>query len=247
MIKTYQIADTVFAIDSLYEEVHDLCRDYQSDEPIEFVIKTAESDIEYERKRSELTDEKEGIPIRHFTDSYLETLSVYRHLCERLIDKGILLFHGSVIAVDGVAYLFTAKSGTGKSTHTRLWREHFGERAVMINDDKPLLKITDRGVTVYGTPYDGKHRISTNTSAPLKAICMLCRGEENQIRQVTKSEAYPMLLQQTHRPMNGAKMQAVFTLLDKMCEHLKIYHLDCNMDPDAAIVAYQGMNKEELK
>ena len=247
MIKTYQIADTVFAIDSLYEEVHDLCRDYQSDEPIEFVIKTAESDIEYERKRSELTDEKEGIPIRHFTDSYLETLSVYRHLCEWLIDKGILLFHGSVIAVDGIAYLFTAKSGTGKSTHTRLWREHFGERAVMINDDKPLLKITDSGVTVYGTPYDGKHRISTNTSAPLKAICMLYRGEENRIRQVTKSEAYPMLLQQTHRPMNGAKMQAVFTLLDKMCEHLKIYHLDCNMDHDAAIVAYQGMNTEESK
>lgn len=247
MIKTYQIADTVFAIDSLYEEVHDLCRDYQSDKPIEFVIKTAEADIEYERKRSELTDEKEGIPIRHFTDSYLETLSVYRHLCERLIDKGILLFHGSVIAVDGVAYLFTAKSGTGKSTHTRLWREHFGERAVMINDDKPLLKITDSGVTVYGTPYDGKHRISTNTSAPLKAICMLYRGEENRIRQVTKSEAYSMLLQQTHRPMNGAKMQAVFTLLDKMCEHLKIYHLDCNMDPDAAIIAYQGMNTEESK
>ena len=247
MIKTYQIADTVFAIDSLYEEVHDLCRDYQSDEPIEFVIKTAESDIGYERKRSELTDEKEGIPIRHFTDSYLETLSVYRHLCERLIDKGILLFHGSVIAVDGVAYLFTAKSGTGKSTHTRLWREHFGERAVMINDDKPLLKITDSGVTVYGTPYDGKHRISTNTSAPLKAICLLYRGEENQIRQVTRSEAYPMLLQQTHRPMNGAKMQAVFTLLDKMCEHLKIYHLDCNMNPDAAIIAYQGMNTEKSK
>lgn len=247
MIKTYQIADTVFAIDSLYEEVHDLCRDYQSDEPIEFVIKTAESDIGYERKRSELTDEKEGIPIRHFTDSYLETLSVYRHLCERLIDKGILLFHGSVIAVDGVAYLFTAKSGTGKSTHTRLWREHFGERAVMINDDKPLLKITDSGVTVYGTPYDGKHRISTNTSAPLKAICLLYRGEENRIRQVTKSEVYPMLLQQTHRPMNGAKMQAVFTLLDKMCEHLKIYHLDCNMNPDAAIIAYQGMNTEESK
>ncbi len=246
-IQSYKIADTVFAIDSLFEEVHELCKDYVSEEPIEFTIKTDIADIDFERQRSAQTDVKEGHPIRDFPDSYLETLSVYRHLCERLIDKGILLFHGSVIAVDGVAYLFTAKSGTGKSTHTRLWREHFGERAVMINDDKPLLKITDSGVTVYGTPYDGKHRISTNTSAPLKAICMLYRGEENQIRQVTKSEAYPMLLQQTHRPMNGAKMQAVFTLLDKMCEHLKIYHLDCNMAPDAAIIAYQGMNTEESK
>ena len=247
IINTYKIADTVFAIDSLFEEVHELCKDYVSEESIEFTIKTDIADIEYERKRSEQTDVKEGNPIRNFPDSYLETLSVYRHLCERLIDKGILLFHGSVIAVDGIAYLFTAKSGTGKSTHTRLWREHFGQRAVMINDDKPLLKITDSGVTVYGTPYDGKHRISTNTSAPLKAICLLYRGEVNIIREVTKQDAYPMLLQQTHRPMNSEKMQTVFTLIDRMCEHLKIYHLDCNMDPDAAIIAYQGMNTEESK
>lgn len=245
MIKAYKIADTSFAIDSIYEEVHELCRDYQCDEPIEFTIKTTNSDIDYERQRSAQTDVKEGHPIRDFPDSYLETLSVYRHLCERLIEKDILLFHGSVIAVDGIAYLFTAKSGTGKSTHTRLWREHFGERAVMINDDKPLLKITDSGVTVYGTPYDGKHRISTNTSAPLKAICMLYRGEENKIRQTSKTEAYPMLLQQTHRPMNSDKMQKVFSLLDRMCENLSLYRLECNMTPDAVITAYQGMNLEK--
>ena len=247
MIKSYKIADTSFAIDSIYEEVHELCRDYQCDEPIEFTIKTTNSDIDYERQRSAQTDVKEGHPIRDFPDSYLETLSVYRHLCERLIEKDILLFHGSVIAVDGIAYLFTAKSGTGKSTHTRLWREHFGERAVMINEDKPLLRITDSGVSVYGTPYDGKHRISTNTSAPLKAICLLFRGEENRIREVTKTEAYPMLLQQTHRPMNPEKMQTVFALIDRMCENLKLYKLECNKNPDAAITAYQGMNTEETK
>lgn len=247
MIKAYKIADTSFAIDSVYEEVHELCRNYQCDEPIEFTIKTTNSDIDYERQRSAQTDVKEGHPIRDFPDSYLETLSVYRHLCERLIEKDILLFHGSVIAVDGVAYLFTAKSGTGKSTHTRLWREHFGERAVMINDDKPLLKITDSGVTVYGTPYDGKHRISTNTSAPLKAICMLYRGEENKICKISKTEAYPMLLQQTHRPMNSEKMHKVFSLLDRMCEKLSLYRLECNMNPDAAVTAYQGMNTEESK
>ena len=246
MIKVYKIADTVFAIDSLYEEVHELCKEYQCDEPIEFTIKTMNSDIDYERQRSAQTDVKEGHPVRYYPDEYLETLSVYRHLCERLLEKDILLFHGSVVAVDGIAYLFTAKSGTGKSTHTRLWREYFGERAVMINDDKPLLKITYSGVTVYGTPYDGKHRISTNTSAPLKAICLLFRGQENQIREVTKSEAYPMLLQQTHRPMSAEKMQTVFKLLDRMCENLRLYKLECNKNPDAAITAYQGMNTEVL-
>ena len=80
--------------------------------------------------------------------------------------------------MDGQAVLFTAKSGTGKSTHTKLWRDLFGERAVMVNDDKPLLRILKDGVLVCGTPWDGKHRLSTNCALPLKAICILERGKK---------------------------------------------------------------------
>ena len=98
-----------------------------------------------------------------------------------MISYDTILFHGSVIAVDGIGYLFTAKSGTGKSTHTRLWREYFGDRAAMVNDDKPLLKITDSSVIAYGTPYNGKHRLGTNISVPLKAICILTRAADNHI------------------------------------------------------------------
>ncbi len=244
---TYKIANKVFDIDSIYDEVHELCKDYQSSEPIESTIKIYNTDIEYERKRSEETDKKEGIPTRNFSDSYLETLAVYRKIAEQMIEYNTLLFHGSVIAVDGAGYLFTAKSGTGKSTHTRLWREHFGERAVMINDDKPLIQINEHEVLVHGTPWDGKHHLSSNISVPLKAICILNRGAENKICRITKSAAYPMLLQQTHRPMNAEKMQNVFTLLDRMCENLSLYRLECNMNPDAVTTAYNGMNMEESK
>lgn len=242
--KTYRMADTVFEIDSLYSEVHELCKEYQTYAEKEFTIRVRQSDIEFERKRSEQTDKKEGHSVRVFSDEYLETLSVYRCLCEYLIKKDILLLHGSVVAVDGIAYLFTAKSGTGKSTHTRLWREYFGERAIMINDDKPLLKITDSGVTVYGTPYDGKHRISTNTSASLKAICWLNRGETNSIKEISKSEAYPILMQQTHRPAGAENMEKLFELLDQMCVSVKMYKLYCNKNPDAVLTSYQKMNKE---
>lgn len=126
-----------------------------------------------------------------YTDAYLETLAVYRKIAEWMPMYNTLLFHGSVIAVDGKAYLFTAKSGTGKSTHTRLWREYFGERAVMINDDKPLLRITQEGVFAYGTPWDGKHRLSTNISAPLAGICILRRGNDNSIRMITGTRSLP--------------------------------------------------------
>ena len=80
--------------------------------------------------------------------------------------------------MDGEAYIFTAVSGTGKSTHAMLWREVFGERVRMINDDKPLIRITPEGkAVVYGTPWDGKHHLSKNSAFPLKAICWLTRAK----------------------------------------------------------------------
>ena len=170
---TIQLAEKRIHIRPLYAMIKEYCKDYivadDTEDAMCFHIATTQSDIDFEREKSAREDIKEGIPIRRFSDAYLETLAVYRKIADHLLSCDTLLFHGSVIAVDGEGYLFTAKSGTGKSTHTRLWREYFGERAVMINDDKPLLRITDSDVTAYGTPWDGKHRLSTNTAVPLRA------------------------------------------------------------------------------
>ncbi len=148
--------------------------------------------------------QKRAFPSGSFSDAYLETLAVYRKIADHLLSYDTLLFHGSVIAVDGEGYLFTAKSGgTGKSTHTRLWREYFGERAVMVNDDKPLLRITDSGVTAYGTPWDGKHRLSTNIAVPLKGICILTRDTTNHIEPAEPHAVYPLIVQQTNRSLSA--------------------------------------------
>ncbi len=193
------------------------------------------------REKSAHEDEVEGIPIRHFSDSYLEELAVYRKIAEQMIDFDTVLFHGSVVAVDGVGYLFTAKSGTGKSTHTRLWREYFGDRAIMVNDDKPLLHIGDIGVVAYGTPYNGKHRLGSNISVPLKALCILTRDNDNQIESITREQAYTMLLQQVYRPADILKMAKTLELVDRLADSVKLYLLGCNMDISAAKVAYKGM------
>ena len=132
--------------------------------------------------------------MREHAEPYLETLAVYRKLAQLLVQDDILLMHGAVVAVDGQAYLFTAQSGTGKTTHTRLWMQQFGDRAVMVNGDKPLLHITNEGVTVYGTPWDGKEHLSTNTSCPLKALCILTRSETNHIERISKKEALSLSL-----------------------------------------------------
>ncbi len=177
----------------------------------------------------------------HATDDVREAAAVYRKLCRTALAYDTFLFHGSAVALDGVAYLFTAPSGTGKSTHTALWKRVFGDRAVIVNDDKPLLHVTSEGVTVCGTPWDGKHRRSTPGVFPLKAICILERGAENKVEPLAAKEAYPLLLGQTNRPANPAYMQTTLTLLDRAMEKLKFYKLTCNMSPDAARVACEGM------
>ena len=238
------LCDTVFKIDNIYLYVESYCKDYlyQGSRDVEFTLTITFDDIEFEREKSRQEDIKEGIEIREFSNEYLETIAVYRKICRCLLEKDILLFHGSVISVDGVGYLFTAKSGTGKSTHTKFWREYFKDRAVMINDDKPLLEIKEGNVNVYGTPWDGKHRLSTNTCVPLKAICILNRGNENRIYKIDKKDAYAMLLQQVNRPVGDAlAMTKTLNLVDELSESVDFYSMYCTMNIDAARVAYEGM------
>ena len=229
----YEFAGKTVEVNSLHEAVHRYCAAYRTDAPADFSVTISQEDIEYERAREETPGH---------ADAYLEELAVYRKVSEKMPYYDTILFHGSVIAVDGAAYVFTAKSGTGKSTHTALWRRFFGDRAVMVNDDKPLLHVGDV-VTAYGTPYDGKHKLSNKIAVPIKAVCILERAEENSIVKITRSEAYPMLVQQAYRPVDIAAMQKTLSLIDKMVDSVDLYRLGCNMDPDAARVAYEGMNR----
>lgn len=241
MRNVYRIGGKQIEITSIYDEVHTLCKDYLSNGNADFSVRALQSDIDFEREKSAIEDKKERIPTRSFPDSYLETLAVYRQIAEYLLIYDTILFHGSAVAVDGIGYLFTAKSGTGKSTHTRLWRAFFGDRAVMVNDDKPLIQIADNNVVVYGTPWDGKHHLSNRITVPLKAICILTRASENHIEQVTKRAAFPLLLQQTHRPRDPLKMQKTLEILDKIASSTPLYKLACNMEMEAAKIAYNEM------
>lgn len=237
----YKLAGHNIGIDSLYEAVHKLCREYSSNAQPEFWIQTEEKDIREERKKAADTDKREGRTPQSYPDSYLETLAVYRKIAEQLLQKNIFLMHGSVVAVDGEGYLFTAKSGTGKSTHTKLWMEQFGERAVMVNDDKPLIEVRESGIVVYGTPWDGKHHRSTNIGVPLKAVCQVKRGEKNRIETVSKKELYPVLMQQSYRPESAVGLTKTMELIEAVAQRSGLYVLHCNMEPEAALLAYERM------
>lgn len=241
MTGTYRIAGRVIGIRSLYAEVHEYCKDYRCEEVPEITVETTVADIAYEREQSIRTARLEGRQPSNSSDSYLEELAVYRKIAEKMPLFDTFLFHGSCIAVDGEGYLFTARSGTGKSTHTRLWREMLGDRAIMVNDDKPLMTASECGIMIHGTPYNGKHRLGSNISVPLKAICLLERAADNTIERVSPHEVYPRLLQQTYRPRDPAALVKTMELLDTVIENVKLYRLGCNMESEAARVAYEGM------
>ena len=169
---------------------------------------------------------------------FLERSVIQRKVAQCLLARDVLLMHGSTVAVDGQAYLFTAPCGTGKSTHTRLWREVFGDRAVMVNDDKPFLRIAAGEVLAYGSPWSGKHGLANNVCFPLKGICVLRRGADNVIRQTEMGQFDNFLLRQI-QPEGDER---VTWLLSKLLDLVPVWELACNRDREAALISHSAMS-----
>lgn len=219
-------------------------RDYLSDRPPAFTIRPSQDDLARIRVELDRMAVNRGDrPLPKYDEAYLENNAIHALLAERLIDYDVLLIHGSALCMDGRAYVFTAKSGVGKSTHARLWREAFGDRVWMINDDKPMLRLENGGVTVYGTPWNGKHHLSRNAGAPLKVIVCLERADVNSIRPMAAIDGFQLLMKHAYASQKPAVMAKILTLEQRILEHTSFYTLNCNMQPEAALVAWQGISQ----
>ena len=238
-----KIAGHTAKINSLFESTPQYFRPYLTGDPAEFSVTVTKEMIDFEQ--ADLLEEahRDGFKPRVFTDPFLERAAIQRAFAEFLFDYNILLFHGSAIAVDGNGYLFTAHSGTGKSTHTRLWRQVFGDRAIMVNDDKPFLEIKPDGVWLHGSPWSGKHGLDANISVPLKGLCFLERGTENHIAPISAETVLPILQKQAYQPLIEAKEATFLHLVDRLSASVPLWKLACNKKPDAATLAFETMSK----
>lgn len=243
IVFSIDIADVVVEVHAIYDSSREYCKEYLSEQKPDFSVVITRDDLVLEREKAAKTDIAEGKSVRNVSDAQLEITAIQRKIAREMFSYDTILFHGSVVAVDGQAYLFTAKSGTGKSTHTRLWREMLGERAVMVNDDKPFLRVTDHGVLACGSPWNGKHRLGSNIQVPLNAICILERGKENSIVKIEPQDGLHMLLQQSNRPRDPGSIMLYMDILDRIAHTVAFYRLACNMEPEAAEVAYKIMQE----
>ncbi|MCQ2742781.1 MAG: hypothetical protein MJ239_05755 [Bacilli bacterium] len=236
--KVYSIADKTFRVSSIYEDIHILSRSYASKGKPEFTIEVEQKDIDKEKEIAIASKEYHNEP-----DSYLETLVVLRKLMNVISGEGYILFHGSLIEIYNRGYLFTAKSGVGKTTHTRLYKKWLGKRLTIVNGDKPILKFEEDGVYAYGTPWCGKEGLNTPKKVKLHAICWLNRGEENKISPISPEEGFETLFTQTHR--DAKNMAKTFSLVGELSRKVPLYKLECNMEEDAPRVSYEGMNPKK--
>ena len=240
---TIKIAGFSAGVTSLFASTKDYCVRYLSQEEPQCHITVTREDLEFQQEFLRQEALEEGIKIRKFTDPFLERTAIQRKLADFLFEQGVLMTHGSTVAVDGRAYLFTAKCGTGKSTHTRLWRQVFGDRAAIVNDDKPFLKLTDNGILACGSPWSGKHGLDTNIIVPLQGICILERGKENRIARILPEEALPMLLHPTHCPLALHNREPFEALVLQLAQTVPLWRMECNMDPQAADISHKAMSE----
>ncbi len=227
-MNTYRIADIIVGMDTFG-------RTLKQAEP--YRIGEAEPQL---LVISEAEDLHQRQPHLSFDDC--EYMSTCASFYQRLAFFHGMMLHASCVVVDGKAYLFSAPSGTGKSTHVQLWLKLFGDRAFILNDDKPALRVIDGKIYAYGTPWSGKYDCSVNTCAELGGIAFVKRAEENSIRQMQTSEAFYSLMDQTLRVYPPRAQLMFMDTIEKIASSNRIFELCCNMDASAARLSYETMS-----
>ena len=238
---TMEIAGLVVRVQPRFISTREYCRGYLTEKAPEFFAEATESDLVFEQNMLDIEADEEGLKRRKFTDPFLERATLQRKIARELLSRDTVLLHGSTVGVGGEAYLFTAPCGTGKSTHTRFWRETFG--AVAVNDDKAFLRLTPDGVLAYGSPWSGKHGLDTNVCLPLKGICFLSRGTENRICRATPEACLSELRHQCFIPEEVKAAAKALDLVDMLDQRVALWEMECTNDPVAALVAYEAMKK----
>ncbi len=206
------------------------------------VTDNREPDITVEVSEEEIEQRIKKNQGMYFGKRNAEIIMAYEKISNVLPAFDAFVMHSSVIKVDDQAYCFAAKSGTGKSTHTKYWKEVLGDRMKVINGDKPIYRFTDGRLRAYGTPWNGKERWGENTSAPLKGLCLLERGKHNEIYPIDPFEKLSELVTHFHLVDVGqVNVLKLVELIDRMLEQTQVYRLNCTNDISAAKTAIGGL------
>ena len=231
-----KIANIVLEINAFYEITKEYCKDFLSDEEPQWTITLTKEDLENE------------LHIREDGKVYAseEISALYRKIANLFVEQDILVMHGSSFKVNDCAFIITARSGVGKSTHVNLLKEYLGNEFEYINDDKPLLKVEDE-LVLFSSPWNGKERRGNNTSAPLRSVIFLNRGLTNTYKKLDSKDIYFRLLSQIYLPRDKAKREKALSLIDILLKRISFYEINVNTDISSAEMTSERIIKNEIK
>ena len=231
------LANMIIHIQGVYDTLREYCKEYiTTEKEIEdFLITVTSEEIRNERESNEY-DQK--------SDNYIEIIMTLLKIADELPDRNKFLMHGALVAWKRAGYIFTAPSGTGKTTHVRLWEKYLGSDAEIINGDKPILEVKEDEIVAYGTPWAGKERLQKNTCVPVRGICFLRQSEINTIHRLSKKEALLLLLPQIYIMSDSPKAGKTLELFSEVLERIPIYEFRCNISEQAVKCSFDILTAE---
>ncbi len=226
----YNFADINIMVNNKYSYFSELCKEYlvQCDKP-DLVVNIPDKDIEEEMRINPITTHK----------GYIESVCAYRSIVKGVAGFDAFMLHGAVFTVGERCLAFLAHSGTGKTTHLKLWMKLLGDRLTVINGDKPIIRFFGGSPYAYGTPFNGKENLGTKSRAILTDLCFIERSETNSAKESTPLYALDLIMDQIVLPNNSGDVYKVLGLIDELMNHCKIWLIKCNMDISAAETAYE--------
>lgn len=236
---TVKLADKTVYVEHIHPELKEFCKDY--------LVEATAPDFSIQLTPDDILLEKEQAMEQTFSEAYLETLALLRKISEVFPLHHRILIHGASISYQDKAYLFTAPSGTGKSTHIRLWKKYLGDDVGIVNGDKPFLSLDTKDSDgkmipyIYGTPWAGKERWQKNCVMPLNGICFIQRGTDNTIRRIQPEECLSLLFNQVYIPSDSASVGLTLELMDALLKSVPFYLLQCDMSEDAVRCSFEAM------
>ncbi|WP_405353009.1 hypothetical protein [Ruminococcus sp.] len=230
----YKIADLFINIQCKSEYAKNLLKNYLSDaKKFDFSLEITAEDIK-----------KEKNTVAGYSDGMYEATAILRKLSNiLLLNYNGALIHCAVIAYNGKAYAFSAPSGTGKTTHIKIWQKCLGDKVKIINGDKPFIRYINGKPIAFGTPWQGKENLGSNAHYPLDGIFILKRGLANSVK-TAKSDTVFSLINSIACPKNQLGKIKALEFLDRLSHDVKIFELSCKMEDDACYTALKAIEGE---
>lgn len=236
MFCKYKIADFNVEFDLEFDRTRNAFSDFEDDfVTSDFKLQIPDEVFELER---DLAREEYKMNCHN---KMLENTAAFRVFAEKIPFHDAVVFHSCAFKIGEKGIALTARSGTGKTTHMMLWKEMLGESFNIVNGDKPILRFVDGELYMYGTPWAGKERLYANIKAKLTDICLIVRDKTNHVEKLSKTDGINCLMRQVYMPYDVSARIKTLQLVSKIAEKVNFWQVSCNMEPEAAKVAYNAV------